>query len=257
MKWLNLSAVAITVLVSASSFTVSPALATSPVPVTIGTSWDAPGNDLQVIVDNYIGTPGAINVQTDYVGAHAADLDPWFWYGSSLPALLITEVAGNANVNELGWYRETFVKPVIDGVDDGIVFTGLETDGAVATIVFPAGTSKFGFFLDTHRVIDAVSGTQEQVFFTNRFANDLGTYGYGATHAPFDGDVQALVFDVSQWKGPNTWLVCFEDTDSGSPIQACCNGTDDDYNDVVFQVTASGATPTQSITFGALKAIYR
>ena len=65
------------------------------------------------------------------------------------------------------------------------------------------------------------------------------------------------MFDVSRWKGPNTWLVCFEDLDAGDPITPCCSGTDDDYNDFVFQVTALGATPARTLSFGALKTRYR
>jgi hypothetical protein len=255
MRSLLLSAVAVIAFVTSPSVPV--AHAASPVPVVFGTTWDGPGHELQGIVDAYLGVPGAINVQTDFVGAHAGDLDPWFWVGASFPTLLITEVAGNANTNELGWYRETFARPVIDGVDDGIVFTGTETDGASALVTFPSGTTKFGFYLATHIRITTPSGLQDQVFFTNRFHDDLGPSGSGAIHVPFDGDVQALVFDVSTWKGPNTWLVCFEDLDSGLPIQPCCSGTDNDFNDVVFQVAAFGATPTQSLSFGAMKAKYR
>ncbi len=255
MKWILSAALAVTVSVPALGISV--AHATSPVAVQFGTTWDGAGNDLQSIVDTYIGTPGAINVQTDFVGAHAGDLDPWFWVGSSFPTLMITEVAGDATTNELGWYRETFVQPVIDGVDDGVVFGGIDGSGASTIVTFPAGTSKFGFYLNKHRAVQTPLGMQNQIFFTNRFYNDIGPFGGGAIHAPFDGDVQALVFDVSRWKGVNTWLVCFEDRDSGQPIQACCDGTDNDFNDLVFQVAAFGATPTQHITFGRLKATYR
>lgn len=254
MKWLLVSVLTATLVTTSG---VLPAAATSPVPVTFGTTWDGPGQDLQTIVDAYIGVPGAVNVQTDYVGAHAGDLDPWFWVGSSFPTLLITKVAANASINELGWYRETFAKPVIDFVDDGVVFTGAQAPGATAVINFPAGTSKFGFYLNTHQSITTPSGPENQIFYLNRFYNDLGPEGAGATHAPFDGDVQALVFDVSAWKGAATWLVCFEDRDSGMPISPCCSGTDNDFNDFVFVVTANGATPTQDISFGALKARYR
>ena len=232
--------------------------ATSPVPVSFGASWDGPSNELQRVVDAYIGgAPGQVNVHTDFVGAHPADLDPWFWVDSSFPALMVTEIAGNRNTNELGWYKETFTRPVIDGVDDGVVFTGAEGGGSSAIITLPSAMSKFGFYLNTHLQVSTPAGTRTQVFFTNRFYNDPGPFGNGAIHAPFDGDVQALVFDVSQWKGPKHWLVCFEDLDSGLPVQPCCTGTDDDYNDLVFEVTAFGATPTQTLTFGALKAKYR
>jgi hypothetical protein len=228
---------------------VTPASAIAPIPVAFGTSWDAPSQSLQHIVDNYIGVPGAIDVQADFVGAHAGDLDPWFWVGSNFPALMISEVAGNANTNTLGWYKETLTPPVIDGVDDGIVFTGSQGANANVVVTFPLGTTKFGFFLDP----SPTNHGPHQRFFTNRFLNDIGPLGAGAIHAPFDGDVQALVFDVSRWKGPNTWLVCFEDLDSGRAITPCCSGTDDDYNDMVFQVSALGATPAQTLTFGELK----
>jgi hypothetical protein len=227
----------------------TPAYATSPVPVVFGTTWDGPTHTLQSVVDAYVGVPGAINVQGDFIGAHIGDLDPWFWVSDQFPALLITEVAGNANQNVVGWYKETGSKPVIDGIDDGIVFNGPAGAGASTLVTFPSGLQKFGFYMDPVQ-----AGGPHQYFWTNRFYNDKGINGAGATHAPFDGDVQALVYDVSQWKGANTWLVCFEDIDSGRPITPCCAGVDNDFNDFVFQVTALGATPAQTISFGQLKA---
>ena len=230
----------------------SPAHAVAPVTISFGATWDSPTLGLQQIVDNYIGIPGAVNVQTDYMGAHNLDLDPWFWVGRQIPALLITEVAGNANRNEIGWYRETGTLPVIDGVDDGIVFTGSQTTGANVLITFPSGLTKFGFYMNPNGVLAAPNAPEPELFFTNRFYNDRGPSGT-ALHTPFNGDVQALVFDVSQYKGPNTWLVCYEDVDSGAPVTSCCSGTDNDFNDLVFQVTALGATPTQTLTFGQIK----
>lgn len=238
------------------TFAASPAGAV--VPVVFGTSWDGPGHGLQDVVDAYIGVPGAIHVQTDYIGAKPGDLDPWFWVGPSFPALMVTAIAGNANVNELGWYIETGIKPELDGAHDGLVFSGLQPTGANTSVVFPSGTTRFGFYLETHVDVNTPSGRVHELFYTNRWYNDLGPQGAGAIHAPYSGgDVQALVYDVSQWKGPNTWLVCFEDLDSGDPVASCCSGTDNDFNDLVFQVTALGATPAGTLTFGALKARYR
>jgi hypothetical protein len=226
-------------------------------PATFGASWDASSGNLQTIVDNYLGAAGQLNVQTDYVGAHATDLDPWYWIGNNVPALLVREVAGNANINALGWYIENGSRPLLDGVGDGAVFTGPQSSGATALVIFPSDMTRFGFFLDTHTTVATPLGTRDRIFFTNRHFNDPGLNGAGAIRAPWDGDIQAIVFDVSRWKGPNTWLVCFEDLDAGGPITPCCTGTDDDYNDFVFQVTALGATPTASLSFGALKARYR
>jgi len=253
MRWLL--ALVFCVSMSAAPAVAPPAHAVSPVPVTFGTSWDGPAYSLQKMVDAYIGAPGMINVTTDYIGAHAGELDPWFWVGPSFPVLMITEVAGNANNNVLGWYKETGYMPTIDGIDDGVVFTGPEGVGASHVVAFPGGMQKFGFYLDPVNP-GAPAGTPHQYFFTNRFLNDKGPGGTGAIHAPYDGDVQALVYDVSKWKGTNTWLVCFEDRDSGLPVTSCCSGTDNDYNDLMFQVTALGATPTQPVSFGALKVKY-
>lgn len=243
--------VAATTLCLATAIAV-PAHAASPIPITFGSSWDPPSQSLQTILDTYLGVPGALDVHADFIGAKPGELDPWFWVGSSFPALLVSEVAGNANTNQLGWYVETLTMPAIDGINDGVVFSGAESGGANAIVVLPSGTTKFGFYLDPA----PWNPGAHQRFFTNRFHNDVGPNGAGAVHAPFDGDVQAIVFDVSRWKGPDTWLVCFEDIDSGRAITPCCAGTDNDFNDLVFEVTALGATPARALTFGALKARY-
>ncbi|HTR96421.1 MAG TPA: DUF4114 domain-containing protein [Candidatus Acidoferrales bacterium] len=258
MRWPVSLALALVAVLFAAIATPPPAAAVAPVPVIFGNSWDGPAHDLQVIVDNYIGVPGAINTRTDYEGARPGDIDPWFWVGPGFPALMVTEVAGNADINVLGWYKENGLPPVIDGVDDGVVFTGPQGGGSGTVVSFPSGTTKFGFYLDTQQYFTGPDGqAHRQIFFTNRFDNDKGLHGAGATHVPYDGDVQALVYDVSRWKGPNTWLVCFEDLDAGGPVTPCCSGTDDDYNDMVFEVQALGATPTRTLSFGALKSRYR
>lgn len=235
----------------------APAQAASPVPVVFGTTWDVPAVTLQSIVDSYLGAPGLINAATDYVGHDAGEPDPWFWIDSRFSAMLVREVAGYANFNVLGWYLETGGPVTIDGVNDGVVFNGPDGSGAMRVVVFPAGVSRFGFYLDPKGAMDGQNAPQPEVFFTNRFLNDLGADGSGAIHAPFDGDVQALVFDVSQWKGANTWLVAFEDVDYGAAITPCCSGTDNDYNDLVFEVKAIGATEARALTFGALKQRFR
>ena len=220
-----------------------------------GPSWDGPDHTLQKIVDARYG-PGAINVTTDYIGAHPGDLDPWFWVDNQFSALLVQEVAGNATRNVIGWYKETGTRPVIDGVDDGVVFDGPAGAGATALIVFGTPMTKFGFYMNPNGPLDATNAPEPELFFTNRFYDDIGPNGT-ALHAPTNGDVQALVYDVSQWTQPNTWLVCFEDLDSGAvPGPPGSAQTDNDLNDFVFEVTAFGATPVQPLTFGALKARY-
>jgi hypothetical protein len=225
------------------------------VPVVFGTSWDGPNLTLQKIVDARYGA-GQINVTTDYIGAKPGDLDPWFWVDNHFSALLVREIAGNANRNVIGWYQETGPRPVIDGVNDGVVFDGPEGAGATEVIVFPAPMTKFGFYMNPNGPLGAINAPEPELFYTNRLFNDIGPSGTGpAPHAPFNGDVQALVYDVSRWTQANTWLVCFEDLDSGAVPGTCCT-TDNDFNDFVFEVTAFGATPTLSTTLGGIKARY-
>jgi len=240
-----------------ASLALATALATpahAVVPVVFGTSWDGAANSLQNIVDARYGA-GAIHVTTDYIGAHSGDLDPWFWIDNQFSALLIREVAGNADNNILGWYVEDGHKPVIDGVGDGVVFDGPSGEGATAVVTFDHPLTHFGFYLNPNGHGDAINAPEPELFFTNRLFNDRGPNGT-AVHAPFDGDVQALVFDVSRFTHPNTWLVCFEDLDSGANPGPCCYPTDNDFNDLVFEVSAFGATPTVPLTLGALKAKY-
>jgi hypothetical protein len=226
------------------------------VTVVFGTSWDA--QPLQSIVDQRYG-PGRIHVTTDYIGARAGDPDPWFWVDRQFSALLIREVAGNANTNILGWYSEEApgVTPVIDDVNDGVVFDGLAGTNSAVLMFFDGPTRRFGFYLNPNGAGSVQNAPEPEKFFTNRRLNDIGPDGSAARHAPTDGDVQALVFDVSPWTFPNTWLVCFEDLDSGADVTSCCTGTDNDFNDLVFEVTAFGVTPIEPLTFGAIKSRYR
>lgn len=234
-----------------------PLAAHAAVSVVFGTtSWDGAAS-LQSMVDARYGA-GHVNVTTDYIGAHPGDIDPWFWVDREFSAFLVKEVAGNANRNVIGWYREpeSFNPPAIDGVDDGIVFDGPAVAGATRFIVFDRPT-KFGFWLNPNGGVNVAHLSPGERFWTNRMFNDLGPDGAGALHAPFDGDVQALVFDVSPWTQPDTWLVCFEDLDTGSNPASCCTGTDNDFNDFVFEIHAFGATPVLTTTLGGLKARYR
>ncbi|HYM82413.1 MAG TPA: DUF4114 domain-containing protein [Candidatus Limnocylindria bacterium] len=229
--------------------------AAAQVPVSFGTSWDGP-QTLQTIVDNRYGA-GRITITNDYLGANIGEPDPWFWVDQQFSALMIREVAGNANHNVLGWYIEGDLPPVIDGVDDGVVFDGPAGQGAMTVISFDHPNRKFGFYLNPNGPNSVENAPDPELFFTNRLYNDIGPDGSGALHAPTNGDVQALIFDISAWTQPNTWLVCFEDLDSGAVPSACCSGTDNDFNDLVFEVTAFGATPVEMVTFGSLKARYR
>jgi hypothetical protein len=224
-----------------------------------GDSWDGPSASLQNIVNGLVGT-GKINVTTDYLGAKTGDPDPWFWIDSHVSALLVTEIAGNANRNQVGWYLETGAKPVLknDGLHDELIFDGPASSGATALVTFSGPMTKFGFYLNPNGPGDATNAPEPEMFYTNRTLNDLGPDGSGTIHNPWGGDVQALIYDISPYFGDNTWLVCFEDLDSGANPGAYGTAqTDNDWNDFVFKVTAYGATPVEKLSFGALKARYQ
>jgi hypothetical protein len=124
--------------------------------------------------------------------------------------------------------------------------------------VFFSEPTKFGFYMNPNGTYGATNAPEPEKFFTNRKYNDRGPSGAGAVHAPFDGDVQALVYDLSTiLNKENVWLVCFEDLDSGPNPGPCCASTDNDFNDFVFEVHALGTTPAGAMTFGRLKAMYR
>lgn len=232
----------------------APALAQ--VTVVFGTTWDGPGNALQDILDSEYG-PGLVSVVSDYIGASASDPDPFYWTGIGFESYLVREIAGNANRNIVGWYLEEGTQPVIDGVDDGVIFDGPSGAGHTVSLDFGGTPTDFGFYMNPNGTQGANNAPEPELFFSNRFYNDLGPDGSGAVHEPFDGDVQAIVFDVSPWTQPNTWAVCFEDLDYGADPGPCCGTTDNDFNDFVFEVTVAAPVPVQETTFGAIKAMFR
>jgi hypothetical protein len=226
------------------------------VDITMGASWQGGPDRLQTIIDAAYG-PGRIRVETDYVGARDGDPDPMIWYSSVWPILQVREISGDAHRADLGWYVEAGDDraPVIDGREDGPVFKNGNAGPSTSVINFRVRGRRIGFYLESR---NAGSAQGPRTFFTNRRFNDLGPGGTGAIHPPMEGgDAQALVFDVSPWTRPHTWLVCFEDRDSGALPGPCCGGTDNDYADYVFEVRAESATPSVSASFGTLKTIYR
>jgi hypothetical protein len=218
----------------------------------IGSSWLTPPGRLQSLIDATYG-PGLINVPTDYFGARDGDPEVMVWNSVKATVVQVREISGIAHRPDFGWYLETGgnTPPPIDGHDDG----PLLKSSTSASLAFGRRPRQIGFYL---RTADAGSGLGPRTFYSNRLYNDLGPGGAGALHEPFTGgDIQALVFDVSRWTRPNTWLVCFEDHDSGAIPGPCCDGTDNDYADYVFEVRAESTTDALAPSFGFLKALYR
>ena len=226
-------------------------------PVTFGTSWD--GIPLQDILDTAYGV-GAIDVATQYEGYLPGDADPGYWEDLGIDGLIIREVAGYADRNTMGWYYETLGSmPTIDGIDDGVVFEGPISAGQTAMVTFPQGLTRFGLWLNPNGTLNATNAPEPEIFFTNRAYNDIGPDGSGAIHAPFDGDVQCLIFNITHLRnGVPTFVVAWEDLDYGSEITPGYTNysTDNDSNDLVVEIQADSPVPTESVSFSAVKSLY-
>ena len=223
--------------------------------VSFGTSWD--GIPLQQILDDEFG-PGTVDALTDYEGFLAGDADPSYWEDLGAQSIIIREIAGNLNTNILGWYKEDLgIAPIIDGIDDGVIFTGPMVAGDVVTVNFGVIT-RFGLYLNPNGTGDSINAPEPELFFTNRSYNDLGPDGSGAVNPPFDGDVQFLVYNVTALRGTPAYIVAIEDLDSGAELFPTYNptGTDNDFNDLVIEIRAESPVRSEESSFGAVKSLF-
>lgn len=246
-------------IVVAILFLMIPALAFAEFEVTWGSSWD--NIPLQQILDDEYGV-GAIDAATEYEGYLSGDGDPAYWVDTSLDGLMIREIAGHHRNNTLGWHADDLSgPPVIDGVDDGIIFDGPSGPGSTTTINFPNGLTQFGIYLNPNGSGDGGANAPEpEIFFANRFYNDIGPDGSGATHEPYDGDPQCLIYNITHLNGGTpTYVLAWEDLDYGSLVSPTGNWafTDNDFNDLVVEIQAISPVKTESSTWGDLKALYR
>ena len=234
-----------------------PALASSPVSVTIGPSRNGVLHDLQRVIDKRFG-PGRIDVRTGFLGAKTGDPDPWMWTRVPGKAIVMTLLEKKFPSGTIGWYSEHGAAPHIDGVDDGIVLQRSLLNAMPTTLKLPPSVLRFGFYIQREAGGVAIDGDEESyTYFSNRMLNDVGPHGTGALHAPYDGDPQMLVYDISRLTQPDTWLVACEYSDTGRPMGVGDGQSDDDYSDIIFMVSGVGVTPTDKTTFGRLKALYR
>jgi hypothetical protein len=259
--------------------------AAAPVPVSFGKGI----RRLQNLVDQRYG-PGRIDVTRDYIGARADDPDPWYWVGLPIASARVTVVKRDPDQNLVGWYQDGGTAALMPP-GGGVLFSGKLRPHEEAWLGLPSTRTCFGFYIEaaTPFLSRAHNEAPEpkpvigvKRFYTDRKLNDCGLDGTGSTHPPFDGDMQALVFDVSRWVGTDAWLVCFEDQDTGGGLiepedddgKSGSGGRQDqdpdepfeiplpkrsnlDFNDVVFEVRTEGATNARPISFGALKLLYR
>ena len=265
----------------------SPATA-APISITFGKGI----RQLQNLVDHKYGA-GRIDVTRDFIGARTGDADPFCWTTGRTAAVRVAMLKRDPDENRVGWYMEGGGQATL-AAGGGVLFSGSVRSGEEAWLPL-SGVRNFGFYIDGPMPVlhgPRINGPRPQPtperFYTNRTLNDRGPDGSGALHPPFDGDLQALIFDVSQWVGADAWLVCFEDHDTGGDLgefdgddagddgdnpeavagNSHQNDPDDgndyrhlpknpDFDDVVFEVRADGATAARPISFGTLKLIYR
>ena len=210
-----------------------------PFEVVFGASWD--GISLQQILDTEYGV-GVIDVATDYEGARCGDAETPYWLDDSVDGWIVREVADFAPTNVLGWYAEELTgAPSIDGIDDGVIFDGSAGEGGTAFVGL-TGPTRFGLYLNPNGAGDGTNAPEPEAFFTNRFYNDEGVDGSGVVHAPESGDPQALIFNITHLRnGVPTYVVAWEDIDSGSPLAPSYEAgfTDNDFNDLVVEIRAN------------------
>ena len=234
-----------------------PAHAVSPVPVIMGPSRDGDLHDLQHKVDRLVGF-GRIDVSRDFVGAHPGDPDPFCWVNRGTRDVVVQVLDCKTRHMVIGWYDESGGRPVIDGIDDGLIINDWRSRRTRGVVRVPANVTRYGFFVDSDEEDSRDSNHSGRYrFFTNRLFNTPGFLGRGAEHAPFDGDPQFLIYDVSPWLGPDTWLVACEYSDSGRRVGFGNDDSDNDYADILFLVGGVGVTPTRATTFSSVKALFR
>jgi hypothetical protein len=220
-----------------------------------GVRREGPFRSLQKAVDATYGA-GNVNVATDYIGARPTDPDPWFWLGGDFSVVGIRSISAASPCDRLGWYLEDGHLPTIDGVDDGVLFSGRVMQGLRSVVHLDHPMTKFGLYLSLCRGRDPDTPPGD-TYFTNRLWNEASASLGDEDRRP-RGGLRILVFDVSRWTQPDTWLVCFTTNDENSDSLHECDETGDgEFHDALVQITALGATPARPLSFGALKSKYR
>ncbi|MFH2054001.1 MAG: hypothetical protein ABIK96_16210 [bacterium] len=78
--------------------------------------------------------------------------------------------------------------------------------------------------------------------------------------ASIDGDPQCLVYNITHLNGGiPTFVLAWEDLDYGSAIAPsyAWDKTDNDFQDIVVEIQALSPVPSESETWGGVKALFR
>lgn len=217
-------------------------------------SRDGSLQSLQRKMDRLVG-PGHVNVRTDFIGARPGDPDPWFWINNGAHAVAVTLIDRESPHGRIGWYEETGVVPVIDGVGDGVILDNLRARGDRMAVRLPASVRAFGFYIERPAHRKNRDEGPPITLFTNRRLNPSYLRGEDSDPVYADREAQVLVYDVSRWLGMDTWLVVRLYSESEG--RADGEDDDDDEADVLFTVTAQGPTATRTMTFSRVKSMFR
>ena len=139
-------------------------------------------------------------------------------------------------------------------------FNGAATDGSTTTVNLPRQV-QFGLWFDPNGPYDSHNAPQGELFFTNRFYNDIGPNGDGTTfHGPYDGDPQAVIYNLTPYnRGIPTFVVAWEDLDYGGEITLSYTplGTDNDFTDMVVEIRAFSPVKEEAGSFSKIKGLLR
>ena len=141
--------------------------------------------------------------KTGYLGY--ASNDPFYWnITSPFATEIVQEIAGNSNLNKLGYYTGGgHFKNMMQ------LFSGTENGPRTLAI-----NQMFGLYLET----------PENIWYTDRGENDLQT----GLLRESGGNAQSLIYELI----PNTeWLIAWEDLD------ATLINSDRDFNDMYVKLT--------------------
>jgi opacity protein-like surface antigen len=170
------------------------------------------------------------NVGFQLVGLGVSPLDYWGYSNGSADtnisfsqnglndgATLQIEVAGNANINEFGWYQvgsPSILNPIFTGPDSPILSTTFDP------------SSSYGFYLKSGDVI----------YYTQSADNTLA--GQQSTQ-------HFAVFTTDQTPGSEAYWIGVEDLPVTSSIGACCanSASDFDYNDMIVKISTNSPQP--------------
>jgi hypothetical protein len=205
---------------------------------------------LQEKVDECVGHK-RVDVGRDFIGAHPGDPSAWSWTNNGLRGISLTLIASKSKVGGIGWYEDTGGTPVLDGVRSGVCIDGLRRRGIPMLMRLPTSVRRFGLYATQTPEGKKHRNDPPSVLFTNNLYNSPNT---DSRHEPVGNDKQVLVYDVSRWLGPSTWLVACPSPDRDDEPS---HEDDDDTSYLLFSVSGPSVTPVQTMSFGQVKALFR